>query len=77
MRHPCVRTVAAVFCFGTVHTEHSSRDKDGKMTSKDCIFHQPSDCGVGSGIASPEIVSDVLLCENFEDREKHIEGTRG
>lgn len=44
-------------------------------SSKDCISHQSADCGVGSGITSPEIVSDVLLCDNSEHGEKHVEGS--
>lgn len=40
-----------------------------RVHSKDSISHQSDDCGVASGIPSPEIVSDVLLCE------KQVEGS--
>ncbi|KAI3821314.1 hypothetical protein L1987_08878 [Smallanthus sonchifolius] len=40
-----------------------------RVSSKDCISQQSDDCGVASGIPSPEIVNDVLLCE------KHFEGS--
>ncbi|KAK9049221.1 hypothetical protein SSX86_031812 [Deinandra increscens subsp. villosa] len=43
--------------------------EDIKVSSKDCISHQSDDCGVASGMPSPETVSDVLLCE------KKIEGS--
>lgn len=48
---------------------------DLRISSKDCIAHQSGDCGDGSGIPSPEIVSDVLLCDKFEHVEKQIEGS--
>ncbi|KAJ9566974.1 hypothetical protein OSB04_002940 [Centaurea solstitialis] len=48
---------------------------DVHISSKDCIAHQSGDCGDGSGIPSPEIVSDVLLCDKFEHGEKQIEGS--
>ncbi|KAK1407678.1 hypothetical protein QVD17_39300 [Tagetes erecta] len=37
------------------------------VPSKDCVSHQSDDCGVASGIPSPEIVNDALL------REKQVE----
>ncbi|KAI7730288.1 hypothetical protein M8C21_003030 [Ambrosia artemisiifolia] len=43
--------------------------EDIKVSSKDCISHQSDDCGVASGIPSPEIVNDILL------PEKQIEGS--
>ncbi|KAM0019377.1 putative [histone H3]-lysine(4) N-trimethyltransferase chromatin remodeling SET family [Helianthus debilis subsp. tardiflorus] len=43
--------------------------EDIRVSSKDCISHQLDDCGVASGIPSPEIVNDVILSE------KQIEGS--
>ncbi|KAI3746163.1 hypothetical protein L6452_08586 [Arctium lappa] len=48
---------------------------DLRISSKGCIAHQSGDCGDGSGIPSPEIVSDVSLCDKFKHGEKQIEGS--
>lgn len=56
-------------------TQISGTTAEGLHSSKDCISHQSSDFGVGSGTPSPEIVNDVLSCDKFDHGKKHIEGS--